>query len=250
MIKIETERLPIYVWAEKEDLAGYDEAIAQARNLANHPLARQHVALMPDFHVGYGMPIGGVFATKGGVVPNAVGVDIGCGMIACRTTLTAADLSRDMLQSIRQRIHDRVPVGNGPRGNHSRSQQLWPGATETQNAALKPLLSNARSQMGTLGGGNHFIEVQRDEEDRVWLMVHSGSRSIGKKVCDHYDGKARRLMTNVPVPPDKDLAYLPEGTPEYDEYLEAMNWCLTFAEKSRARMLDAVEHAVGEALGR
>ena len=89
MIKIETERIPILIWADQADLAGFDEAIAQARNLANHPLARQHVALMPDFHVGYGMPIGGVFATRGGVVPNAVGVDIGCGMIACRTAIQA-----------------------------------------------------------------------------------------------------------------------------------------------------------------
>src|SRR3954463_16634081 len=109
MIRIETERLPIFVWADQEDLAGFDDAIAQAKNLANHPLARQRVALMADFHVGYGMPIGGVFATQGGVVPNAVGVDIGCGMIACRTTLTADELSRSILQSIRQRIHDRVP---------------------------------------------------------------------------------------------------------------------------------------------
>src|SRR5215216_4677623 len=250
MIKIETERLPIHVWAEASDLVGFDSALDQARNLANHPLARQHVALMPDFHVGYGMPIGGVFATKGGVVPNAVGVDIGCGMIACRTTLQADDLSRELLQSIRQRIRDRVPVGNGPRGNHSRSQSLWSGALATENTALKPLLDGTRKQIGTLGGGNHFIEVQRDEEGHVWLMVHSGSRGIGKKVCDHYDGKARRLMATVPHQPDKDLGYLPEGTPEYDAYLEAMNWCLRFAEESRGRMLSAVEAAVADALGR
>ena len=249
MIKIETERIPILIWADQADLAGFDEAIAQARNLANHPLARQHVALMPDFHVGYGMPIGGVFATRGGVVPNAVGVDIGCGMIACRTAIQADELDRDMLQSARQRIHEAVPVGNGPRGNHKDARALWEGS-ETENAALQPLLAGARRQVGTLGGGNHFIEVQRDEEGRVWLMVHSGSRGIGKQVCDYYDARARKLMASVEVAPDKDLAYLPEGTPEYDAYLEAMNWCLRFAEESRGRMLDAALEAVRDVVGR
>src|SRR3954470_2640767 len=100
MITIETERIPIFLWAEEADLPGYESAISQARNLANHPLARQHVALMPDFHVGYGMPIGGVLATKGGVLPNAVGVDIGCGMIACRTALKAEELGREKLQAV------------------------------------------------------------------------------------------------------------------------------------------------------
>src|SRR5262245_52428227 len=207
MITIETEHIPILVWGQEADLPGFEAAIAQARNLANHPLARQHVALMPDFHVGYGMPIGGVFATQGGVVPNAVGVDIGCGMIACRTALHAEELDRDRLQSIRQRIHEAVPVGNGPRGNHSSQRELWEGA-ETDNVALQPLLANARRQIGTLGGGNHFIEVQRDEEGRVWLMVHSGSRGIGKQVCDFYDAKARKFMPGIPEQPEKDLAFL------------------------------------------
>ena len=111
MIKIETEKIPILVWAETADMVGFDEALAQAKNLANHPIARQHVALMPDFHVGYGMPIGGVMATKGGVLPNAVGVDIGCGMIAARTDIEAASLDRDTLQAIRAEVHKRVPVG-------------------------------------------------------------------------------------------------------------------------------------------
>jgi tRNA-splicing ligase RtcB len=249
MIKIETERIPILIWADEADLPGFEEAIAQARNLANHPLARQHVALMPDFHVGYGMPIGGVFATQGGVVPNAVGVDIGCGMIACRTALHSEELDRDMLQSIRQRIHEAVPVGNGPRGNHNSQRELWEGS-DTNNEALQRLLPNARKQIGTLGGGNHFIEVQRDEEGRVWLMVHSGSRGIGKQVCDFYDAKARKLMTMVEAPPDRDLAYLPEGSEEFDAYLEAMNWCLRFAEVSRGRMLDATVAAVRDVIGR
>ena len=125
MIKIETEKIPILVWAEATDMVGFDEAIAQAKNLANHPIARQHVALMPDFHVGYGMPIGGVMATKGGVLPNAVGVDIGCGMIAARTDIEAESLDRDTLQAIRAEVHNRVPVGFK---QHETPQVMWEGA--------------------------------------------------------------------------------------------------------------------------
>ena len=250
MLKIDTEKLPILVWADEEDLAGFDDAIAQAKNLANHPIARQHVALMPDFHVGYGMPIGGVFATVGGVVPNAVGVDIGCGMIACRTSLRAEELDREMLQAIRKRVHQRVPVGNGPHGNHPTPQPLWGGAV-TDDPVLEPLMAGATRQIGTLGGGNHFIEVQRDEEGRVWLMVHSGSRGIGKKVCDYYDATAKGYMKRLHVKDvDKDLSYLPDDAPEYAAYLDAMNWCLTFAEQSRGRMMDAVVGAVADATGR
>ena len=113
MIRIEAEKLPILIWADETDLPGFEEAIDQARNLANHPLARQHVALMPDFHIGYGMPIGGVLATRGGVIPNAVGVDIGCGMIAARTDIEADALGRDLLERVRKAIHARVPVGFG-----------------------------------------------------------------------------------------------------------------------------------------
>src|SRR5262245_1514914 len=121
VIEINTEKLPVKIWAEAEDLEGYDEALAQARNLANHPLAVHHVCLMPDFHVGYGMPIGGVLATVGGVVPNAVGVDIGCGMIAARTEMEAASLNREALEHIRQAIHARVPVG--PNHHHARQDR-------------------------------------------------------------------------------------------------------------------------------
>src|SRR5688572_20226377 len=194
MIKIETERIPILIWADEEDLPGFEAAIAQARNLANHPLARKHVALMPDFHVGYGMPIGGVFATRGGVVPNAVGVDIGCGMIAVRTDLEAETLDRDVLQRIREAVHKRVPVGFK---HQAAPHELWDGATEVDPEAMPVIAKNlepARSQIGTLGGGNHFIELQRDEGGQVWFMLHSGSRNIGTQVCNHYDGVAKAYM--------------------------------------------------------
>jgi tRNA-splicing ligase RtcB (3'-phosphate/5'-hydroxy nucleic acid ligase) len=241
MFTINTEKLPIMVWAEPADLEGFDAAIEQAKNLANHPIARQHVALMPDFHVGYGMPIGGVFATKGGVVPNAVGVDIGCGMIAAQTDIDAVSLGRETLQEIRQRIHNRVPVGHA---HHQKAQTLWEGA-ELDAPVIARNLSNAAKQIGTLGGGNHFIELQTDEAGKVWMMVHSGSRNIGKQVCDHYDKVARAYMSDLGIEvPDRDLAYLPDEVPEHDEYLESMWWCCRFAEESRERMLDAVEAAV------
>ena len=167
MYTITTEKLPIHIWAEESDLLGFDNAIAQAKNLANHPLAVDHVALMPDFHVGYGMPIGGVFATRGGVVPNAVGVDIGCGMIALETTLDAGafttDEGRETLKTDRGRGPQRIPVGNGPGGQHPAAQELWPGGREAAqaNPVLSELLPTALRQIGSLGGGNHFLEIDR-----------------------------------------------------------------------------------------
>nr|ART36869.1 D180 [uncultured bacterium] len=246
MIEIDTEALPIYVWVGADAFDPNDHAITQAKNLANHPLARRHVALMPDYHVGYGMPIGGVFATKGGVVPNAVGVDIGCGMIAARTDIEAASLDRDTLQSIRKAIHRAVPVG---RAHHQKPQSLWDGA-ESEAPLIAATLKGAVKQIGTLGGGNHFIELQSDEEGRVWFIVHSGSRNIGTQVCNHYDKVAKGLMVERGLDlASEDLAYLPEEVPEYREYIESMWWCCRFAEESRERMLGAVGVAVAGVIG-
>jgi tRNA-splicing ligase RtcB (3'-phosphate/5'-hydroxy nucleic acid ligase) len=242
--------LPIYVWAEPEHLEGFDSAIEQAKNLANHPLARQHIALMPDFHVGYGMPIGGVLATQGGVLPNAVGVDIGCGMIAVRTEVEADSLDRETLPRVRQAIHRNVPVGFA---KHEKAQKLWEGGEPdpVRLPVIAEQVDGARMQIGTLGGGNHFVEVQRDQDGYVWLMVHSGSRNIGKRICDHYDKVARGYMTRMAVlVPSADLSYLPEDAPEHDEYLESMEWCLRFAEESRERMLSCALEAVESVTGR
>jgi tRNA-splicing ligase RtcB len=206
---------------------------------------------MPDFHVGYGMPIGGVFATRGGVVPNAVGVDIGCGMIAVRTEYEANALDRGTLEHTRQAVHRRVPVGFK---HQDRAVALWDEAAEFDAVKAPVLAKNlepAGFQVGTLGGGNHFIEVQADEEGFVWFMVHSGSRNIGQQVCKHYDGVARKYMERFHAAiPDRDLAFLPEEVPEYDEYLAAMTWCCRFAEESRERMVDAVFAAFEEVTGR
>jgi tRNA-splicing ligase RtcB len=252
MFTIGTERLPIRVWAEPSDLAGFDEAIAQARNLANHPLARQFVCLMPDFHVGYGMPIGGVLATEGGVVPNAVGVDIGCGMIAARTAIEAASVSRDELQQLRLAVHQRVPVGMKHHDRPQRSDFIRTHRETIEGAVtIREQMDAADKQIGTLGSGNHFIEVQHDPETGLlWLMLHSGSRNVGKRTCDFYHALARRAMDeNGIAVPHADLSYLPEGSPEHDSYLWSMQWCMEFAEANRQHMLAAVCDAFREVTG-
>jgi tRNA-splicing ligase RtcB len=250
MIEITTERIPIKVWAPEDLVDESQGAFDQARNLANHPIAHGWICLMPDFHVGYGMPIGGVLAARGGVVPNAVGVDIGCGMIAARTTLEAASLSRDGLQALRLAIHARVPVGTR---HHERRREL----SAKLNAAGRDLpvvsaeLDRAAFQVGTLGSGNHFIELQRDEsDDRVWIMLHSGSRNVGLRVCNHYHGIAKRLSQDDGIElPHIDLAYLPQSHDAYRQYLGEMRWCMEFAEENRRHMFAAVFDALDEVLG-
>ncbi len=247
MRTITTERLPIKVWSD--ELAEDGAVFEQARNLANHPIARKWIGLMPDFHVGYGMPIGGVLATQGGVVPNAVGVDIGCGMIAARTDLAADDLDRDRLQALRLAIHARVPVGQKHHAEkHAMPDDLVAGAADLRVVGAE--INRAATQIGTLGGGNHFIEIQRDDAGRVCLMLHSGSRNVGLRVCNQYHGVAKALVANDGLAvPDIDLAYLPDTVPAHGEYLAEMRWCMTFAEANRAAMFDAVCGAFAEVLG-
>ena len=245
---ITTETIPIRVWAVGEiDLA--DQVFVQARNLANLPIAREWICLMPDYHVGYGMPIGGVLATEGAVVPNAVGVDIGCGMIAARTAFAADDFSREQLQAMREAIHARVPVGL----KHHESRQPLPEELVADARDLPHVsqeIGRAAFQVGTLGGGNHFIELQRDEEGRVWIMLHSGSRNVGFRVCNHYHADAKALMKALGIElPDVDLSYLPADSPLHDEYLAEMRWCMRFAEANRVHMFEEVCEAIVEVVG-
>jgi tRNA-splicing ligase RtcB len=248
---IGTEKLPIKIWAAEIDET--DGAIEQARNLANHPIARKWICLMPDYHVGYGMPIGGVLATavgaRGGVIPNAVGVDIGCGMIAARTHFEVERMTRDVLQDLRVAVHARVPVGMK---HHDRPRMLDDELLERGRDlhVVGAELGRAQVQVGTLGSGNHFIEIQRDAEDRVWVMLHSGSRNVGLRVCNHYHGVAKDYMKQFHSEiPHIDLAFLPEQTPEYGAYLDEMRWCMAFAEANRRMMFDAVCASFEEVLG-
>lgn len=239
--------LPIKLWTPGPDSCwqdpGFHDVYQQFRNLANHPLASKWVCAMPDFHLGYGMPIGGVLATKGGVVPNAVGVDIGCGMIAERTIIVADDLSRDDLEALRLAIFERVPVGF----KHHDARRVLPIQLQGDSKALAVAgsqLDRAAYQLGTLGGGNHFIELQRcDDDGRLWIMLHSGSRNVGKQVCDHYNKVAKAYMDKFHVSVERDLAFLPDNVPEYEGYLAEMRWCMSFAEANRRAMMEAVYDA-------
>lgn len=226
---IDTERLPIKLWLEDIE----DGALAQARNLANLPFAYKWVAIMPDSHQGYGMPIGGVLATQQVIVPNAVGVDIGCGMSAAKTSLT--DIDTDTIKEIMGEIRKSVPVGF----SHHKENQEW---TQFNNAPdvqiIQKELSSAKKQIGTLGGGNHFIEIQRGDDGHIWVMIHSGSRNFGLKTATDYHKKAQALCEKwLSDIPDKDLAFLPLDTREGEEYLSAMNYCLDFAFANRALMM-------------
>ena len=246
-----TERLPIKVWQLANDDKPDDQVMAQLKNLANHPIAEKWVCVMPDFHVGYGMPIGGVLAARGGVIPYAVGVDIGCGMIAAQTSLDADQFTFEEYLELRLAIHARVPVGHV----HHKTDQPMPRrlrdiAPDVEGSIVGSQYKRAARQIGTMGSGNHFLELQRDQDGRLWIMLHSGSRNVGKQVCDHYHKVAKRYMQDfASVVPDLELSFLPENVPEYKSYLAEMEWCMAFAEESRKVMLDQALEALIVAAG-
>ncbi len=226
-------KVPIKSWCEAPE----EGALEQARNLANLPFVFKHVALMPDTHEGYGMPIGGVIATEKVVIPNAVGVDIGCGMCAIKTPWTADEISTDRIKKIMGRIREQIPVGFG----HNKTQ-LIEKEMPVRHSAMKIVdqeWSNARYQIGTLGGGNHFIEIQKDECNYVWVMLHSGSRNLGKKACDYYNSLAKSLnkQWHSGIPSNYDLAFLPLDTEFGQQYMEEMQYCVEFAHANRQQMM-------------
>ncbi len=236
---IDTERIPIKLWLDEID----GNTIYQVKNLANLPFAFKHIALMPDAHSGYGMPIGGVMAANNVIVPNAVGVDIGCGMLAVKTDIKFNTSLKRKLKDILRDIRERVPVGFR---HHKRAQDesLMPQGYDVESMeVVSAEYNSALRQLGTLGGGNHFIEIQKDKEDSIWIMIHSGSRNLGKQVADHYNKLAKRLNKewNSPVPPKADLAYLPFSTKEAHRYFEEMNYCVDFALANRKLMLTKVK---------
>lgn len=248
-----TGNIPMKVWGTKESVLEQAGAIEQALNLANHPLAEAFIALMPDFHPGYGMPIGGVAALKGGVIPNAVGNDIGCGMMAARTELYAAELTTDNLKDIRLAIHRRVPVGNAVHLD-KQSSNLHTSTTVTQMEAMPVIAANwdrTRVQLGTLGGGNHFMEFQVNREDgKLWIMLHSGSRGVGEKIKTHYDNRAKELNYLWHAGGyTKELAFLPMGTREYEAYMGEMKWAMAWATENRHAMLFQIGEAVRDVMG-
>jgi tRNA-splicing ligase RtcB len=217
-------------------------ALQQAKDLANLPFAFKHIAIMPDSHQGYGMPIGGVLATKGNIIPNAVGVDIGCGMTAIKSDIE--NLTEDELKNIMGKIREVIPVGF----DHNKEPQKWDGFKNAPDIeVIQKELQSASHQLGTLGGGNHFIEIQKGDDGFIWIMIHSGSRNFGFKAAKTYHEKAKKLceqwFSNIPC---LDLAFLPLETTEAKEYFEAMNFCLEFAYQNRENMLFKIMDIMGE----
>ncbi|NUN08451.1 MAG: RtcB family protein [Ignavibacteriaceae bacterium] len=236
---ITTEKIPIKLWLDELD----EDTLKQAKNLANLPFAFKHVSIMPDSHVGFGMPIGGVFAAKDYVIPNAVGVDIGCGMCAVKTSLTS--IEAETLKKVMSRIRELIPVGMK---HHQRKQDesLMPDEETKGTIIVDEEYENALTQVGTLGGGNHFIEIQRDREGFLWMMVHSGSRNIGFKAAAYYNKLATQLNERwkTGVPKEWQLAFLPIDSDEGTQYLREMNYCIKFALANRKLMIERVKEAL------
>ncbi len=237
---INTEKRPIKSWVT--DLE--DSALEQAKNLANLPFIFKHLALMPDAHFGFGMPIGGVLATEKVIIPNAVGVDIGCGMCAVKTSIKSfPDLSVDKLKEIMSEIRKTIPVGfNHRKEECDISEMPELNALTNKEIIIEQQFESARKQLGTLGGGNHFIEIQKDEEDFIWIMIHSGSRNLGYKTAEYYNKVAKELNKKwfVGVPEKHDLAFLPLDSEEGKAYFEEMKYCVEFAFANRKKMMGDV----------
>ncbi len=221
-----------------------EEAKKQIENTSKMPFVFKHIAVMPDTHYGKGSTVGTVLPTKGVIIPAAVGVDIGCGMIAVRTNLKKEQLGD--LHKIREGIERRIPMSMGKFNSKitesaQKRIEILEEMAQGVDMDKKFGTNNWRFQLGTLGGGNHFIEVCLDENEDVWVTLHSGSRGIGNKIGMYYIGLAQKMMKKMLITlPDIDLAYLPEGTPEFDEYLTYLHWAQKFALLSREEMMDRV----------
>ncbi len=247
---------PIKMWTKGVAVA--DDARQQLINTARMPFIYKHLAVMPDVHLGKGSTIGSVIPTKGAIIPAAVGVDIGCGMMAVRTSLTAQDLP-DHLFELRSAIERAVPHGRiMKRGK--RDKGAWETPPESVNIMWTRLLpgfkhiiekyprlenTNNYKHLGTLGTGNHFIEVCLDEVDRVWFMLHSGSRGVGNAIGTYFIELAQMDMRqHIANLPDRNLAYFEEGSPHFDDYIEAVGWAQDFARRNRNVMMQNVITAV------
>ncbi len=232
-----------------------ESTLEQARQLAKLPFIYPHVALMPDAHTGLGSSVGTVFGTVDAVIPAAVGVDIGCGMIAVKTQFTATDLEGKDLIKLRDAIEAAIPLSPG-----NYNGWVLPGSADERCRELAKLaeetgvdLSHSpkwRQQLGSLGGGNHFIELCLDEADSVWMFLHSGSRGVGNKIARKHIQIAQSLMSKWWIPlTDNDLAYFVAGTPEFDSYLTDLHWAQRFAFLNREEMMDRFNDCLSEFMG-
>lgn len=232
---------PVLSWAA-HDLKS--EELTMAKNMAALPFVFKHIALMPDVHLGKGSLVGSVVATREAVIPAAVGVDIGCGMHAIKTPYTATQLD-GKLKKIRQDIEAAIPTGFGENKDIEKSAANWSGWRDFSqlHPGVQDLEKKAKCQMGSLGGGNHFIEVCLDTKDQVWLMLHSGSRNIGNRLAQCHMDKAKHLarLANLHLP-DPDLAHFIEGTPEFESYWHDLQWGQQYARANRNVMMERLKH--------
>ncbi len=253
-------KFPVKSWTR--GVTFEEGAQRQVSNVANMPFIHKHIAIMPDVHFGLGATVGSVIPTKGAIIPAAVGVDIGCGMAAVQTSLSASDLP-DSLAEIRSLLERKIPHGfmslNGryTKGTFVVTPQSvcnrWARLQDRYNALTerhpKVRTKNPAAQLGTLGGGNHFIELCLDEEDRLWVMLHSGSRGIGNVIGRYFIDVAKEDMRVHHINlPDHDLSYLSEGTQHFDEYIEALTWAQEYAAENRKAMMELVLQVLHESL--
>lgn len=246
----DTETEKLLIWAS--DIA--DNTLEQARRVSTMPFVWPHLALMPDAHLGKGATVGSVIPTLGAVIPSAVGVDIGCGMRAVRTQFKVDDLPDDR-KWLREKIESMIPLSAGVYNRHMTAtarercrqlEELAAGGNGAEPFDPGDYAANWKLQLGSLGSGNHFIEVSADENDDVWLFLHSGSRGVGNKLAQHHIEVAKGLMRKwwIQLPDDDDdLAYLVQGTPEFDQYMAELDWGQRFALENRNEMMDRVVSA-------
>lgn len=246
------QRFPIKVWLEKDDQID-DVCFQQSINLSNLPFLHQWVALMPDTHQGFGMPIGGVICLKDHVIPNAVGVDIGCGIAYCQTNISVAALDERTRQKLIREIMEAIPLGFSKRNEAIESIEIENFLKEhegdlTPHKILMDEMQNAKYQLGTLGSGNHFIEIQKDEEGLLGIMIHSGSRHFGYQVAQHFDEKAAQYCkkSGDKKTQKQKLAYLPVAHPTGQAYLLWMNLAMKFAAENRRIMMSQVQSVFKE----
>jgi tRNA-splicing ligase RtcB len=238
---------PVKIWTDNVE----ESAMRQIENLTTLPFLFHHLAIMPDVHAGMGMPIGGVLACKNAVIPNAVGVDIGCGMCAVKTNWKVNEIPTTVIRKeIMAGIRERIPLGMDHHKEAQDERYLPEGHDIDKLEVVKRRQNSIRYEVGTLGGGNHFIELQRDEEDTLWIMIHSGSRNLGKQVGDFYNHIAKTLNTRYysVVSPDIQLPFLAAETKEFGMYWNEMKYCIDFAFCNRKLMMERIEEVLADSL--
>lgn len=245
-VKMINNRL-VKIWTDNVE----ESAMRQIENLTTLPFLFHHLAIMPDVHAGMGMPIGGVLACNDAVIPNAVGVDIGCGMCAVATNWQASEIPAEVLRKkIMSGMRERIPLGMAHHSEPQDEKYLPAGYDIDKLEVVKRRQHAVRYEIGTLGGGNHFIELQKDEAGKLWVMIHSGSRNLGKQVGDYYNKIAATLNErwHSVVPPEIKLPFIARGTKEFGKYWDEMKYCIDFALCNRKLVMERTQEVLADAL--